>query len=180
MTPVLTATGTLTFSSVPLAAVFAGWYGYEPESGECVGGIGSPHWNDSPDSAGVIYTPYMGFYCSSDPDIVSWQLARMQEAGINVVLFSWWGWGDTDLDGGVEGHVDQHMNAALTELLNQIKSTQIDMKVAVIAEPFTLTQTDVHPAELGDRQRRMVLSGHKIDFTIQTMMPIPANERQQR
>ena len=150
VTPELTATRILTSSSVPLAAVFAGWYGYDPSSGECPGGIGSARWNDSPDSAGVIHTPYKGFYCSSDPDRVSWQLARMQEAGIGVVLYSWWGWGDTNLDGGVEDHVDQHINAALTELLDQ-------MKVAVIAEPFNLTQADVHPAELGDRQRRMVL-----------------------
>ena len=101
--------------------------------------------------------PYKGFYCSSDPDIVSWQLARMQEAGISLVLYSWWGWGDTDLDGDVEGHVDQHMNASLTELLNQIQAARSDMKVAVIVEPFTLTQADVHPVNLGDHQRRMVL-----------------------
>lgn len=156
-TPESPATQIPISSGVPLAAVFAGWYGYDPSSGECPGGVGSTHWNDSPDTAGVIHTPYKGFYCSSDPDIISWQLARMQEAGISVVLYSWWGWGDTDLDGGVEGHVDQYMNTTLTELLNQIQATQSDMKVAVIAEPFTLTQADVPPAELGDRQRRMVL-----------------------
>ena len=36
-------------------------------------------------------------------------------------------------------------------------AAQIDMKVAIIAEPFTPTQADVHPGELGNRQRRMVL-----------------------
>jgi len=152
-----TTTLTLTPPRVPLAAVFAGWYGYDAGSGECHGGIGSSHWNDSPDSGGVIYTPYQGFYCSSDPDIVSGQLAKMQEAGISVVLYSWWGWGDTNLDGVVEGHVDQHMNAALTEMLSQIQVAESDMKVAVIAEPFTLTQADVHPAELRDHQRKMVV-----------------------
>ncbi len=155
--PELTATRTLTSFSAPLAGVFAGWYGYDLGSGECVGGIGSSHWNDSPDSAGVIHMPYKGFYCSSDPDIVSWQLARMQEAGIGVILYSWWGWGDTDLDGGVEGHIDQRMNVALTEMLNQIQAARSDIKVAVIAEPFTFTQADVHPTDLGDRQKRMVL-----------------------
>ena len=156
-TVTLALTRTLTPSSIPLAAVFAGWYGYAPGSGECLRGIGSSHWNDSPESAGVIYTPYKGFYCSSDPEIVSWQLARMQEAGIGVIFYSWWGWGDTNLDGGVEGHADQHMNASLTEMLNQIQAAESEIKVTVIAEPFTLTQADVHPAELSDRQRRVVL-----------------------
>ena len=157
VTPDPTATPILTPSNVPLAAVFAGWYGYDPGSGECPGGVGSTHWNDSPDTAGVIHTPYRGLYCSSDPDIVSWQLSSMQEAGISVVLYSWWGWGDTDLDGVIEGHVDQHMNAALAELLNQIQAARIDMKVAVIVEPFTLTQANLAPADLDDGQRGMVL-----------------------
>ena len=128
---------------VPLAAVFAGWYGHDPISGECVGGLGSTHWNDSPDTGGVVYTPVPGFYCSSDPKIVAWQLDQMQKAGISVILYSWWGWGDGNLDGVVGGHADQHINLALTEMLRQIRDSGSKMKVALIVEPFTLTQGSV-------------------------------------
>ena len=99
--------------NVPMAAVFAGWYGHDPASGECIGGLGSTHWNDSPNTAGVRYEPEPGYYCSSDPRVVSWQLEKMKEAGISVLLYSWWGWGDGDLDGIVEGHPDQFINKSL-------------------------------------------------------------------
>ncbi len=116
---------------IPLAAVFAGWYGHDAISGECVGGLGSTHWNDSPDTGGVVYTPALGFYCSSDPKVVAWQLDQMQKAGISVILYSWWGWGDGNLDGGVEGHADQYINMALTEMLRQIIASGSKMKVAL-------------------------------------------------
>ena len=87
--------------NVPLAAVFAGWYGHDPVSGECIGGLGSTHWNDGPNTGGVRYVPEMGYYCSSDPKVVSWQLDQMEEAGISFLLSSWWGWGD---GGGVRGN----------------------------------------------------------------------------
>ena len=124
----------------PMASVFAGWYGHDPVSGECIGGLGSTHWNDGPNTGGVRYTPEKEFYCSSDPAIVSWQLSKMKEAGISVVLYSWWGWGDGGLDGVVEGHPDQFINKSLTEMLNQIRDSNLEIKVALIVEPFTVTQ----------------------------------------
>ena len=142
--------------NVPLAAVFAGWYGHDPVSGECTGGSGSTHWNDGPNTSGVRYTPEKGYYCSSDPSIVAWQLAKMKEAGISVLLYSWWGWGDGDLDGVVEGHPDQYINKSLTEMLNQIRDSNLDMKVALVVEPFTVTQAG-GSGELSRNQSRMVL-----------------------
>lgn len=141
---------------VPLAVVFAGWYGHEPVSGECVGGLGSTHWNDGPNTGGVRYTPEKGYYCSSDPEIVSWQLEQMEKAGISVLLYSWWGWGDGNLDGVVEGHPDQFINQSLTEMLNQIRDSGRDMKVALIVEPFTVTQAS-GSGELSSRESRRVL-----------------------
>ena len=140
---------------VPLAAVFAGWYGHDAISGECVGGLGSTHWNDSPETGGVVYTPVLGFYCSSDPKVVAWQLDQMQKAGISVIFYSWWGWGDGNLDGVVEGHADQHINLALTEMLRQIRDSRSKMKVALIVEPFTVTQGGVQ--HLTEFQGRLVL-----------------------
>ena len=143
--------------NVPLAAVFAGWYGHDPVSGECLGGLGSTHWNDGPNTGGVRYTPEKGYYCSSDPEIVSWQLDQMEKAGISVLLYSWWGWGDGNLDGVAEGHPDQFINQSLTEMLNQIRDSGRDMKVALIVEPFTVTQGG-GSGKLSSPESRMVLN----------------------
>jgi len=102
--------------SAPLAALFVGWYGFDPTTGECKGGLGSFHWNDTPNTAGVVHMPEQGYYCSADPTVVSKQLEEMRQAGIQVIIFSWWGWGDTNLDGKIEGHVDQQINKTLTEV----------------------------------------------------------------
>lgn len=144
-------------AEVPLAAILAGWYGYDVHTGECQEGIGSYHWNDTSNTAGVVHTPYRGFYCSSDPELVSWQLEQMERAGIQVILFSWWGWGDTDLDGSIEGHADQYINEALTELLNQIRDTGSDMEVAIIVEPFTVPQAGLQSSDLSYGQKEGIL-----------------------
>ena len=73
--------------NVPMAAVFAGWYGHDPVTGECVGELGSTHWKDVPNTGGVRYVPEKGYYCSSDPEVVSWQLEQMEKAGISVLLY---------------------------------------------------------------------------------------------
>ena len=142
--------------NVPMAAVFAGWYGHDPVTGECVGELGSTHWNDVPNTGGVRYVPEKGYYCSSDPEVVSWQLEQMEKAGISVLLYSWWGWGDGDLDGTVEGHPDQFINQSLIEMLNQIRDSGREMKVALIVEPFTVTQAGLS-GDLSSRDSRMVL-----------------------
>lgn len=142
---------------VPLAAIFAGWYGFDPVTGDCLEGIGSTHWNDTPNTGGVVHTPYRGFYCSADPTVVSWQLEWLDRAGVRAVIFTWWGWGDTNLDGAIEGHGDQYMNRALGELLRQIELSRSSMKVALIVEPFTLTQAHLDPSQLTHEQRTMVL-----------------------
>ncbi|MFQ5947144.1 MAG: hypothetical protein ACE5NC_13000, partial [Anaerolineae bacterium] len=144
-------------SDPPLATLFAGWYGYDQSSGECLGGLGSYHWNDTPSTAGVVYRPFLGYYCSAAPEVVAWQLEQIQQAGIKVILYSWWGWGDTDLDGHVDGHLDQQINRALTEILDQIHRDDIDLKVALLVEPFTLTQARIPPDQLNGQQMLMVL-----------------------
>lgn len=141
---------------MPLGVVFGGWYGYDPVSGDCTGKMGSTHWNDSPDTGGVVSTPSIGFYCSADPKVVAWQIEMMQEAGISVVLYSWWGWGDGNLDGDIEGHADQWINRALIEMLTQLHAADIEMKIALIVEPFVETQSDLSVNELTKEQTQMV------------------------
>lgn len=124
----------------PLAALYAPWYGYDYTTGDCRGGWDSMHWGTF---WGTVYAPETGYYCSADPNVIRWQLDRVQEAGIGVLLVSWWGWGDTNLDGTVEGHPDAHMNRGIAALLDEVRASPI--KVALIAEPFTLTQAGLLP-----------------------------------
>ncbi len=92
----------------------------------------------------------------SDPAVVSWQLDQMEKAGITVILYSWWGYGDRDLDGVIEGHPDQFINKSVKEMLNQIQARGLDMKVGLIIEPFTVPQAG-HSGELSSRESQMVL-----------------------
>ncbi|MHB1134473.1 MAG: hypothetical protein ACYC4L_19040, partial [Chloroflexota bacterium] len=137
---------------VPLAATFVAWYGFDEATGECRGGLGSTHWNNSPNTGGVVYRPELGYYCSADPDVVAWQLDQVEAAGIEVLLVSWWGWGDWDLDGEVNSplHADAYMNKGIEALLRDIKEKQRPLKIALIVEPFTLTQAPqpgIHPRD---------------------------------
>ena len=60
---------------ITLAAVFAPWYGYDPLTGDCQGGLGSYHWNNDPNMAGVVDTPERGYYCSADHSPLAFGLA---------------------------------------------------------------------------------------------------------
>lgn len=83
-------------SQARLGVVFTAWFGFDPATGEMIGGLGSSHWNDGPDTAGIVHTPYQvpgaigkdlpawagpSFYCSADPVIVSYQIEKMSQAG---------------------------------------------------------------------------------------------------
>ncbi len=139
-----------------MAAVFAPWYGYDPLTGNCQGGLGSYHWNNDPNMAGVVDTPERGYYCSADPEVIKWQLAGLERAGVQALFVSWWGWGDSDLDGDIEGHPDAYMNKGITALLDQIVAVTRHQKirVALIVEPFVKTQAGIEPRTLQPAQPR--------------------------
>jgi hypothetical protein len=147
----------------PLGVLFTGWYGFDHQTGKCIGGLGSTHWNDGPNTGGIVHTPLQQeheaseFYCSADPVRVKYQLDLMEDAGIKVLLYSWWGWGDTNLDGTIEGHPDQWINRSLIELLRQLKERNSPIKVAVLIEPFTQTQAQLPPRQLKPHQFQSVL-----------------------
>ncbi|RLG82426.1 MAG: hypothetical protein DRO40_07755 [Thermoprotei archaeon] len=44
------------------------------------------HWSEN-----VIDKPYIGYYDSDNPETITWQLKLISEAGIDLVVFSWWG-----------------------------------------------------------------------------------------
>ena len=155
-----------------LGMLFTGWYGFDHGTGEMIGGLGSTHWNDGPDTGGVVHTPYVvpgsigsdlpqwvgpEFYCSADPIIVAYQIEKMKQTGITVLQYSWWGWGDTDLDGDIEGHPDQWINKSLIEMLTQLRDIGSDIQVAVLIEPFPKTQAGIEPSHLTNSQLQLVL-----------------------
>ena len=125
---------------VPLAALMYLWYGFNPDTGFSEGGLGSSHWNtpglDSAHRRGVTDEPEYGFYASDDPSVIAQQLADMQEAGISVVLVSWWGSGDSDLDGVKENKESEAMARASKALLSYIEASAAPFKVAFLVEPY--------------------------------------------
>jgi hypothetical protein len=141
-----------------LGVVFNGWFGFDAITGDCSGGLGSTHWNDGPDTAGIVHKPIGvhgevdAWYCSADPVRVAHQIKTIEDAGISVLLYSWWGWGDRDLDGLFDGHPDQWVNRALEELLKQLKDRKSNLKVAILIEPFTATQAGLRPEALQSHQ----------------------------
>ena len=83
-------------------------------------GQGLYHWNNGPAGWGVLDVPERGYYCSSDPDIIKWQLDGLERAGVQALFVSWWGWGEPNLDGDLEGQPDATLNRGITALLDQI------------------------------------------------------------
>ena len=143
----------------PLAAVMYLWYGFD-QSGDSVGGLGSSHWNTpGPNSGhrrGVTDEPAYGFYSSDDQRVIRKQLADMQGAGINVILISWWGWGDSDLDPstGNENQESVAVVRAALNLLGVIQKDSLPLKVAFLVEPYM--GLDVAPT-IDDTQKQAIL-----------------------
>lgn len=127
-------------SDVPLAALMYLWYGFDLETGESIGGLKSSHWNTpgihSAHRRGVTDEPEYGFYASDDPSVIARQLADMEAAGISVLLISYWGKGDSNLDGVNENRESEAMVRAAHVLLDHISRTSAPFKVAFLVEPY--------------------------------------------
>ncbi len=68
--------------------------------------------------------------------MIAQQLASMEEAGIDTIIVSWHGWGDTNFDEKVDDREKEAMQRALIVLMDYISSTNAPFKVAVLVEPF--------------------------------------------
>ena len=127
-------------TSVPLAALMYLWYGFNLDTREGQGGLGSSHWNSpgvgSAHRRGVTDEPAYGFYASDDVAVISQQLADMESAGINVILISWWGWGDSNFDGIYENGESEAMVRASKVLLDYIEENSLPFRVSFLVEPF--------------------------------------------
>lgn len=123
-----------------LATLWYPWFGFDLDTGESVGGLGSSHWNTDAGSygsrVGITDEPEWGFYASDDPAIIAEQLDAMKQAGIDTILASWWGWGDSDLDGELDSMEGVGMNRAVATLFNYVQTNDAPFKLAVFVEPF--------------------------------------------
>ena len=157
-------------NDVPIATLFYPTHGFQHTSWEAAGGRGTTAWNiygptgtaePFPWSGFTTTWPEIGWYASKDSETVKWQVAQMQRAGIDTVIISWFGWGDTKLDGTVtepDGLYGQYHEAAIV-LLDYIKHNNIPMKFALHVEAFTTFvggDDRTSTLDLTDAQRRMV------------------------
>ena len=80
-------------------------------------------WYGSPDHPwiNVIDKPLLGYYNSSDPQIITQQLEWMEEAGIDCLIISWWG----------PDHYTDTVAQRVFQLLPQYK-----LKAAIMIEPW--------------------------------------------
>ena len=143
-------------NDVPLAALMYLWYGFDLHTGESIGGLGTSHWNTpgvhNAHRRGVTDEPEYGFYASDDPTVIARQLGDMQKAGISVILISYWGSGDSNLDGIKENKESEAMLRAANVLFNYISTYSAPFKVAFLVEPYMS-----HPSELSLAQKQAIL-----------------------
>lgn len=90
-----------------------------------------PHWSDTSwnhaggfpggDEIGANYYPSLGCYSSNDPKIVAQHMNWIQEAGIGVVVITWW---------GKDSYEDRSLGLFLDE------AEKAGVKIAIHLEPF--------------------------------------------
>lgn len=70
--------------SYKVAAFYYGWYGNVSRD---------PWWNhwDDPQDISADYYPQLGPYSSNDPLVVAQHMAWLRQAGIGVIIVTWWG-----------------------------------------------------------------------------------------
>ncbi len=75
--------------SYRVAAFYYPWYGNEETDGEWI------HWeqanNHPPADIGADYYPQLGAYSAMDPAVVAQHFTWLREAGVGVIISSWWG-----------------------------------------------------------------------------------------
>ncbi len=135
-------------TTCPLVGTFLYlWYGYNETSHLWTGGLGTSHWNDTP-SGLVKDRPSLGYYASLDNATLATQFSEMKNAGISVIVVSWWGTGNATQSVGGAPTLDAAINNATLNLFRYLEATknQWQFKVAIMVEPFhpnyTMTSHD--------------------------------------
>ena len=113
------------------------WYGFNQTSLKWTGGLKTSHWNDT--SGGIVKdTPYYGYY-SSMAEIPE-QLQLIQEAGLNCVIVSWWGWGVTNFSKPTSlNMLDEAINNATKEVFADVEAMNSTFQVGLLVDAFNTT-----------------------------------------
>lgn len=132
-------------------------YGFDEATGKCVGGLGTTYWQDShPGHRGVVDQPWIGLYCSGDPEAIGQQVDLIGAAGFTWVLLTWHGWGDTDLDGRIDSPYFAGIDRAVKEWLEVVHNRGSRLKVALEIEMFTKAG-GLPPEDVTVEQKRQIL-----------------------
>ena len=153
---------------VPLLMLWNLPYGFD-QNGECAGGPDSIGWVRPQERS---FPPEYGFYCTADPDYIAHAVGRMEDAGVDVVLLTWFGWGDIDFDGEIhwlDGSIIAPdfvgANAAIKRILEHLRDSNSGIKAALMVEPFFLNaDPKIRPADLSIAQRQQILDYAKDNF----------------
>jgi hypothetical protein len=80
--------------SYKVAAFYYPWYGNPDTNGQWI------HWTQNnhvpPDDLASDYFPALGAYSSNDPKVVAQHMTWLRQAGIGVIITSWWGQGSRE------------------------------------------------------------------------------------
>ena len=80
--------------SYKVGAFYYPWYGNPAADGKWI------HWTQNnhvpPDDISSDYYPALGAYSSNDPDVVAQHMKWLRQAGIGVIITSWWGQGSRE------------------------------------------------------------------------------------
>ena len=149
-------------NDVPIATLLYLGFGFDKDTYEPKGGLGTRGWNviqgDSLYEGLVVTRPEIGWYASKDEDTIGWQLAQMQRAGINVIVLSWQGWGDGNLDGTVASNsIATEYDATAKMVLDHVKEHNLPFRFAMMVEDFPGNFHNLSLLDLTDRQRTMVM-----------------------
>ncbi len=154
--PSLTSSGVLLRSSaqtptpiieqptIRVCSILYVWYGFNTTSLKWTGGLGTSHWNQTGSLSSTIVkdTPYFGFY-SSMAEIPE-QLQLMQQAGLNCVIISWWGWGVTNFSKPSALNVlDEAINNATKQVFTDVSNLQNStFQVGLMVDAFNTTDVN--------------------------------------
>jgi hypothetical protein len=80
--------------SYKVAAFYYPWYGNPETDGEWI------HWTQNnhlpPDDISSDFYPALGTYSSNDPAVVAQHMEWLRQAGVGVIITSWWGQGSRE------------------------------------------------------------------------------------
>jgi len=111
--------------SYKVAAFYYPWYGSPQFDGKWI------HWTQNghtpPADIGSDFYPVLGAYSSNDPDVVDQHMRWLREAGVGVIIVSWWGQGS--------------QNERAVPLILQTAARH-DIKVTFHIEPYSTRTAD--------------------------------------